>query len=165
MQIEKRGLNRPPARAAPFRGKRIWRKFHLGGFHQRGSICPVWFESWQGKFVEAKQLLSKAPRPQTNCWNCSSTVQCKLKLPINFETHPPTHSLTCWQRHKLSKRIFRPAIASTTGFSNHFSHQKNCHWASWLFHNILVIAAFTTKNRFSFLTSNMLQTAYSNQVT
>ena len=78
MQIEKRGLNRPPARAAPFRGKRIWRKFHLGGFHQRGSICPVWFESWQGKFAGGKQLLSKAPRLQTNQRNWSSTsVQIK----------------------------------------------------------------------------------------
>ena len=78
MQIEKRGLNRPPARSAPFRGKRIWRKFHLGGFHQRGSICPVWFESWQGKFAGGKQLLSKAPRLQTNQRNWSSTsVQIK----------------------------------------------------------------------------------------
>ena len=78
MQIERRGLNRPPARSAPFRGKRIWRKFHLGGFHQRGSICPVWFESWQGKFAGGKQLLSKAPRLQTNQRNWSSTsVQIK----------------------------------------------------------------------------------------
>jgi len=78
MQIEKRGLNRPLARSAPFRGKRIWRKFHLGGFHQRASICPVWFESWQGKFAGGKQLLSKAPRLQTNQQNWSSTsVQIK----------------------------------------------------------------------------------------
>ena len=78
MQIEKRGLNRPPASSAPFRGKRIWRKFHLGGFHQRGSICPVWFESWQGKFAGGSNFCQK-PRGFKQTSETGRRLLCKLK--------------------------------------------------------------------------------------
>ena len=80
MQIGERGLNRPPPSLPPdfvLSAENESRESFIEDVFT-GSICPVWFESWQGKFGEAKQLLSKAPRLQTNCRNCSSTsVQIK----------------------------------------------------------------------------------------
>ena len=120
MQIGKRerGLNRPSTRFPPPR------KMNL----EKVSIEDVFtgIPSVPFDLNPDKESLSKPsnfcqkPRGLKQTAETARRLLCKLKLPINFQTHPPTHSLTCWQRHKLSKRIFRPA-ASMTGFSNHFS--------------------------------------------